>query len=69
MKIASAIAMILLASAACVPQIQRQHLADPTMQLADESLEGQMSRKYHGTREGANGGDGQAAGGGCGCAN
>lgn len=52
-----------------VPQSRRQYLADPTMQLGGNPLEARALRKYRGTREGANGGDGKAAGGGCGCAN
>lgn len=52
-----------------VPQNRRQYLADPTMQLSEDPLEDQALRKLHVTREGAAGGDGQAAGGGCGCGN
>jgi len=58
-----------LASAACatVPQNRRAHLADPMMSLTDEPLEAARRHKLYDTREGAAGGDGAAAGGGCGC--
>lgn len=52
-----------------VPQNRRQYLADPTMQAVDDPLEQQAFRKVYGAREGAAGGDAQAAGGGCGCGN
>lgn len=59
----------LAAGCAVVPQNRRQHLADPTMQPVDCPLEARSKRKFHQAREGASGGDGQAAGGGCGCSN
>ena len=55
----------------CAPvtQIQRQHLADPTMQVAIDPLEDAAQRKLLVSREGAAGGDAKAAGGGCSCGN
>jgi hypothetical protein len=57
------------ASCANVPQNRREHLADPTMQIVDDPLEAAAMRKMQTSREGAAGGDAQAAGGGCGCSN
>jgi hypothetical protein len=56
-------------SAACatVPQNRRARLADPMMSLTDEPLEAARRQKMYDTREGAAGGDGASAGGGCGC--
>ena len=50
-----------------VPQNRRGHLADPMMSLTDDALETYRKQKLYNTREGAAGGDGTAAGGGCGC--
>jgi hypothetical protein len=52
---------------ATVPQNRRAHLADPMMNLNDEPLDAYRRQKLYDTREGAAGGDGTAAGGGCGC--
>jgi len=52
---------------ATVPQNRRAHLADPMMSLTDEPLDAARRQKLYDTREGAAGGDGAAAGGGCGC--
>ncbi|MEO0321700.1 MAG: DUF4266 domain-containing protein [Myxococcota bacterium] len=52
-----------------VQPYQREHLADPTMQRSDDPLAGQAERKLHVSREGAGGGDGGSAGGGCACGN
>ena len=52
-----------------VPQNRRDALADPTMAIVDDPLEARADRKLHGSREGAAGGDAQAAGGGCACGN
>jgi hypothetical protein len=46
---------------------QRGKLADPMMSLTDDQLENYRKQKLYNTREGASGGDGSAAGGGCGC--
>jgi hypothetical protein len=56
-----------VAGCAIVPQNRRAHLADPMMSLQDESLEAYRRQKLYGVREGAAGGDGATAGGGCGC--
>jgi hypothetical protein len=62
-------AVIMLEGCVVVPKNRRQHLADPTMQLDDDPLETRARKKLHGAREGASGGDGDSAGGGCGCTN
>lgn len=64
------IAILLAASAsgcAAVPQNRRARLADPMMSVTDEPLDAYRRQKLYDTREGAAGGDGTAAGGGCGC--
>ena len=48
---------------------QREYLSDPTMQAQPNALEARSRRKVHTAREGAAGGDGKPAGGGCGCSN
>jgi hypothetical protein len=58
-----------MTACATVPQNRREYLADPTMQVVDDPLEAKAMRKLHTTREGAAGGDAEAAGGGCGCGN
>jgi hypothetical protein len=52
---------------ATVPQNRRAHLADPMMRLTGEPLDAARRQKLYDTREGAAGGDGATAGGGCGC--
>ena len=52
---------------ATVSQNRRAHLADPMMSVTDEPLDAYRRQKLYDTREGAAGGDGAAAGGGCGC--
>ena len=65
-----AVALALPAGAcSIVPKNRRQHLADPTMQPTDDSLREKSRAKMHTAREGAAGGDGEPAGGGCGCSN
>ncbi len=61
--------VIVLACAGCVvvPQNRRGKLADPLMNLHDEPLDAYRRDKIYTTREGAAGGDGASAGGGCGC--
>jgi Domain of unknown function (DUF4266) len=54
---------------AIVPKNRRQHLADPTMQPDEDVLRDRAHAKIHSAREGAAGGDGEPAGGGCGCSN
>ena len=56
-----------LTSCASVPQSRRGKLADPMMNVRDESLDAYRRQKLYTTREGAAGGDGAAAGGGCSC--
>jgi hypothetical protein len=59
-----------LASAAgcvVVPQNRRKRLADPMMRFDADALEAHKKQKFYSTREGAAGGDGTPAGGGCGC--
>jgi hypothetical protein len=60
---------VLSAGCAVVPKNRRQYLADPTMQPSESALEDRSRRKLHTSREGAAGGDGEPAGGGCGCGN
>jgi hypothetical protein len=52
---------------AIVPQSRRARLADPMMSLSEDPLETYSKQKLYTSREGAAGGDGAAAGGGCGC--
>ena len=58
-----------LGACAIVPRNRRAHLADPTMAADEGALRERAHGKVHTVREGAAGGDGQAAGGGCGCSN
>jgi len=57
------------ASAGCliVPQNRRAKLADPLMSFGVDPLETRARQKLYSSREGAAGGDGENAGGGCGC--
>jgi Domain of unknown function (DUF4266) len=63
------LAALLSSGCAIVPKNRRKYLADPTMQASDSPLEERARRKLHTAREGAAGGDGEPAGGGCGCSN
>jgi hypothetical protein len=66
--VALAAGIAVLASAcATVPQNRRARLADPMMNLNAEPLDAARQQKLYDTREGAAGGDGANAGGGCGC--
>lgn len=56
-----------LSCAGGVGPAQRAKLADPMMQFSEDSLETHRKQKLDSTREGAAGGDGAAAGGGCAC--
>jgi hypothetical protein len=60
-----------LAGSSCrvVAPHQREHLAHPTMKAEPDPLEAKRRRKLHTAREGSAGGDGEPAGGGCGCSN
>jgi hypothetical protein len=63
------ILLALFSECACasVPQNRRVHFADPMMSPAIDSLDAARRQKLYDTREGAAGGDGTPAGGGCGC--
>ncbi len=50
-----------------VPQNRRARLADPMMALSGDALEAHRKQKLYSSREGAAGGDGLTAGGGCAC--
>lgn len=50
-----------------VPQNRRARLADPMMAFSGDSLEAHRKQKLYSSREGAAGGDGITAGGGCAC--
>jgi hypothetical protein len=52
---------------AIVPQNRRARLSDPILSLDEDPLESHRKAKFYSTREAAAGGDGVAAGGGCGC--
>ena len=58
---------LVLSGCAIVPQNRRAKLADPMMSMTDDALEAYRKQKLYSTREGAAGGEGAAAGGGCGC--
>ncbi len=60
---------LVFSSCVMVHAYDREAFTDPTMSTADIDQEGRVLRKLHQTREGASGGDGQPAGGGCGCGN
>jgi hypothetical protein len=59
--------VLVMSGCAIVPQNRRARLADPIMHVGDDALEAYRKQKFYGVREGAAGGDGVAAGGGCGC--
>lgn len=69
----SALALVVLVialvqtSCATVAQNRRKKLADPMMSIGDEPTEAYRKQKLYTTREGAAGGDGATAGGGCSC--
>jgi hypothetical protein len=63
----SALSIALGAGCAIVPRYQRGTLADPAMDGSSDPVGSRALRKFHWAREGAAGGDGMAAGGGCGC--
>jgi hypothetical protein len=56
-----------LAACVVVPQNRRKRLADPMMRFDVDPLQAHKRQKFYSTREGAAGGDGTPAGGGCGC--
>jgi hypothetical protein len=57
----------LTSGCAIVPQNRRARLADPIMSFDVDPLDAHRKSKFYSTREGAAGGDGTPAGGGCGC--
>lgn len=63
------LATLFLALEGCVivPQNRRGHLADPMMGFSSSRMDAYRKDKLHSTREGAAGGNGQPAGGGCAC--
>jgi hypothetical protein len=63
------VALVALASTGCVivPQNRRARLADPMMAFSPDALEAHRKQKLYSSREGAAGGDGITAGGGCAC--
>jgi hypothetical protein len=65
--VALSLLSVILGGCAAVPQNRRARLADPMMGLTDEPLDAARRQKLYDTREGAAGGDGATAGGGCGC--
>ncbi len=71
MRIRVALLAMIVAASGCaiVPKNRRKYLADPTMQPDEDVLRDRAHAKIHTAREGAAGGDGEPAGGGCGCAN
>jgi hypothetical protein len=56
---------VLTTGCAVVPRYQREMLSHPGM--SGDEMSRRSSRRFHFAREGASGGDGAAAGGGCGC--
>lgn len=65
--IAALVLSIALPGCVIVPRYQRGTLADPAMDGTSDNVSSRAMRKFHWAREGAAGGDGMAAGGGCGC--
>jgi len=67
MKTMVSMALLMASGCAVVPQNRRSHLADPMMSVTDSRVDAYRKQKLYTTREGAAGGDGAPAGGGCGC--
>jgi hypothetical protein len=64
------VAALLTATSGCIGpigQARRARLSDPMMSLSGDPTETFANQKLHTSREGAAGGDGAAAGGGCAC--
>lgn len=57
--------LIGMSGCAVVPRYQRETLAHPAMN--SDAMSERAARRFHFAREAASGGDGLAAGGGCGC--
>jgi hypothetical protein len=68
-RVVLAIAVVAAAGCAIVPKNRREHLADPTMKPDEDVMRDRHHARIHDTREAAAGGDGEPAGGGCGCGN
>ncbi|HEX4338393.1 MAG TPA: DUF4266 domain-containing protein [Polyangiaceae bacterium] len=68
-RVVAAVLVVATLSSACatVPQNRRARFADPMMSLSGEPLDAARRQKLYDSREGAAGGDGTPAGGGCGC--
>lgn len=67
--VCSCLALTVIPACAIVPAYQRAAFADPAMDPGSDALERRSMRRLHTSREAAAGGDGIAAGGGCGCGN
>lgn len=67
--VSSLTSLLLVAAPGCVlvPRYAREHVTDPAMDPASDALGSRELRKLHWAREGAAGGDGAPAGGGCAC--
>jgi hypothetical protein len=65
--VTTALVVSLASACATVPQNRRARFADPMMSVTGEPLDAARRQKLFDTREGAAGGDGTPAGGGCGC--
>jgi len=57
----------MLSCCAVVHQIDRKNLSTRKMQFEPEPARRGALEEFHSIREGASGGTGQSAGGGCGC--
>lgn len=68
-QVIALLALLALSACAIVPKNRRRYLADPTMKPDGDVLRDRAHAKIHTAREGAAGGDGEPAGGGCGCSN
>lgn len=66
-RLAVAIVAAWALAACAVPQNRRARFADPMMKPYEDDLNAARRQKLYDTREGAAGGDGTPAGGGCGC--
>jgi hypothetical protein len=62
-----AVFAVALSGCVIVPQNRRARLADPIMALSPDPMEAHRKQKLYSSREGAAGGDGVTAGGGCAC--
>jgi len=70
LRLASALLIAALAAGCVVvPKNRQRWVNDPTMKASESPLEDKARRKLFTAREGAGGGDGEPAGGGCGCSN